>query len=129
MPIKHNFCDSLPPSGKNGRPGAKPKADLKASQIRANRISAEQLRFYKLLALSETLTRQMESISSLADAHRSAYWGTVRPLEDEREKLMRAMSLWLDVRLQSKGLSAKQRWMMREMICNLSADACFAAER
>ena len=122
MPIKHNFCDSLPPSGKNGRPGAKPKADLKASQIRANRISAEQLRFYKLLALSETLTRQMESISSLADAHRSAYWGTVRPLEDEREKLMRAMSLWLDVRLQSKGLSAKQRWMMREMICNLSAD-------
>lgn len=125
MPPKHNFCDPLPPSGKYGRSGAftsKPKVDSKASQIRASRITAEQLRFYKLLALSETLTRQMESVSSLADAHRSAYWGTVRPLEDEREKLMRDMALWLDMRLQSKGLSSKQRWMAREMICNLTAD-------
>jgi hypothetical protein len=125
MPSKHNFCDSLPPTGNYGKTGAfaaKPKVDLKASQLRANRISAEQLRFYKLLALSETLTRQMEAVSTLAEAHRSAYWGTLRPLEDEREKLMRTMALWLDARLQSKGLSAKQRWMAREMICNLTAD-------
>ncbi len=125
MPYTHNFCDSLPPTGKYGRSnafGAKPKVEQKAAQMRASRITAEQLRFYKLLALSETLTRQMESVSSLADAHRSAYWGTVRPLEDEREKLMRDMALWLDLRLQSKGLSSKQRWMAREMICNLTAD-------
>ena len=125
MPPKHNFGDSLPPSGKYGRSGAfasKPKVDMKASQVRASRITAEQLRFYKLLALSETLTKQMESVSTLADEHRSAYWGTVRPLEDEREKLMRDMALWLDMRLQSRGLSTKQRWMAREMICNLTAD-------
>ena len=125
MPSKHNFSDSLPPSGNYGRSGAyaaKPKVDLKPSQLRANRVSAEQLRFYKLLALSETLTRQMETVSTLAEAHRSAYWGTLRPLEDEREKLMRDMALWLDARLHSKGLSAKQRWMAREMICNLTAD-------
>ena len=125
MPSKHNFSDSLPPSGNYGRSGAyaaKPKVDLKPSQLRANRVSAKQLRFYKLLALSETLTRQMETVSTLAEAHRSAYWGTLRPLEDEREKLMRDMALWLDARLHSKGLSAKQRWMAREMICNLTAD-------
>lgn len=70
----------------------------------------------------------MESVSSLADAHRSAYWGTVRPLEDEREKLMRDMALWLDMRLQSKGLSNKQRWMAREMICNLTSDLAMGGD-
>jgi hypothetical protein len=116
----------MPRSGKFGTAGsfrAQSSSDSKSARLRAERVSAEQLRFYKLLALSETLTRQMESVNDLAEAHRSAYWGTVRPLEDERERLMRDLALWLDARLQhKKGLNAKQRWMAREMICNLSAD-------
>lgn len=126
MPIHRPFCDPMARSGKFGTTGSfggQTYTDTKAARLRAERVSAEQLRFYKLLALSETLTRQMESVNALADAHRSAYWGTVRPLEDERERLMRDLALWLDARLQvKKGLNAKQRWMAREMICNLSAD-------
>jgi hypothetical protein len=114
---------SKPPFGYSGTSYAKPKTDNRAAQVRAERVSAEQLRFYKLLALSETLTRQMETVNALAEAHRTAYWGTLRPLEDERVRLMRDMALWLDARLELKrGLSTKQRWMAREMICNLSSD-------
>ncbi len=91
-------------------------------------LSPEQQRFNKLITRTENLARKIEVAGLLADAHRPHHGATLRPLEGERGALMRRMALWLDERLQRKGLSARQRRMTSEIICSLTAGLAMAGD-
>lgn len=101
---------------------------LSALQFTDGTLSPEQKRFNKLLAQTETLARKIETVQALADAHRAGHWGSLRPLEEQRSALMRDMALWLDQRLQKKGLSAKQKRMATEILCSLAASLAMAGD-
>lgn len=83
-------------------------------------MSPAQKRFNQLLGQTETLAKKIEDIRQLADAHRLAVGRTLLPLEQERNALMRQMALWLDARLQRKGLNARQKAMASEILCDLA---------
>jgi hypothetical protein len=87
----------------------------------AGPISPAQKRFNQLLNQTETLAKKIEDMLKLADAHRLVAERTLAPLEKERIALMRQMAVWLDARLQRKGLSAKQKGIAREILCHLAA--------
>ena len=74
-----------------------------------------QKRFTQLVSQTETLVRKIESTRQLTDAHRRFYAQSIPPLENERNGYMRQMALWLAQRLQTKGLTPKQKELAREM--------------
>ena len=80
-----------------------------------------QKRFNQLLAQTETLARKIESTRQATDTHRVLCSSRLHPLEKERDRHMRQMALWLDGRLQQKGLTDKQKRIAREIICGLAA--------
>lgn len=132
MPIQNSLFSedaagaTAPPS-----PSAKTTGQgvaLSALQFTDGTLSPEQKRFNKLLAQTETLARKIETVQALADAHRASHWGTLRPLEEQRGALMRDMALWLDQRLQKKGLTAKQKRMATEILCGLAASLATAGD-
>ena len=84
-------------------------------------LSPEQLRFNRLLERSETLARKIDAVRELADAHRIVSGSALRPLEVQRNALMRDMALWLDERLKRPGLTRSQKRMASNAICNLAA--------
>ena len=84
-------------------------------------LSAEQQRFNQLLERTETLANKIEAARALADAHRIVSGTTLRPLEDQRDTLMRDMALWLDERLKRPGLTRKQQQMASEIICRMAS--------
>lgn len=112
------------PADRTGSPG-KAVTTLKFSSAS---LSPEQQRFNKLITRTENLARKIEAAGMLADAHRPHHGATLRPLEDERSALMRRMALWLDERLQRKGLSTRQRRMTSEIICSLTAELAMAGD-
>ncbi len=79
-----------------------------------------QKRFTQLVSQTETLVRKIESTRQLTDAHRRFYAQSIPPLENERNGYMRQMALWLAQRLQTKGLTPKQKELAREMLCGLA---------
>jgi len=93
---------------------------LSALKFGVGAISPAQKRFNQLLSQSETLAKKIEDSRALADAHRQVAGRTLAPLEQERNGLMRQMALWLDARLQRKGLSAKQKNIATEILCDLA---------
>jgi hypothetical protein len=95
---------------------------LRALKFSDGALSAEQQAFNRLLARTENLSRKIDAARSLADAHRTVRMSTLRPLEVERDQLMRNMVLWLAERLTRKNLTAKQQRIAREIICNLATD-------
>lgn len=97
-----------------------PGSALTALQFTQGALSPEQQRFNKLLAKTETLARNIETTRALADTHRRVSEGTLRPLEIERDQLMRDMVRWLDERLKRKGLTAKQKRSATEILCGLA---------
>ena len=101
---------------------------MTALKFTQGKLSPEQLRFNKLLARTDTLAKKIEAVRTLADTHRTVHWATLRPLETERDALMRDMVLRLDERLTQKGLSAKHKRMARQLICNLAADMAMAGD-
>lgn len=84
-------------------------------------MSPAQKRFNQLLKQTETLAQKIEDTRKLADAHRLVTERTLAPLEKERIALMRQMAVWLDGRLQRKGLSATQKAIATEILCHLAA--------
>ncbi|NDP40018.1 MAG: hypothetical protein GZ093_14915 [Rhodoferax sp.] len=122
-----NEPDERVPATPADKTGA-PSNAVTALQFTSASLSPEQQRFNKLITRTENLARKIEATRTLADAHRPHHGATLRPLEDERSALMRRMALWLDVRLQRKGLSAKQKRMTSEMICNLTAGLAMAGD-
>lgn len=99
-----------------------PSAELavRALKFGTGPMSPAQKRFNQLLGQTETLAKKIEDIRQLADAHRLVAGRTLAPLEQERNALMRQMALWLDARLKRKGLSAKQKTMASEILCDLA---------
>lgn len=84
------------------------------------RLSPGQQRFNRLLERIDKLKGQLAGIQVLCDAHRPVYHQTLAPLRERHQALMREMVLWLDRRLQRKGLSALQKSIASTILCNLS---------
>jgi hypothetical protein len=91
-------------------------------------MSPAQKRFNQLLNRTETLAKKIEEVDKLADALRPVVAGTLVPLAKEHAALMRQMAIWLDARLQRKGLSAKQKTMARQILCSLTAELASAGD-
>lgn len=102
-------------------PTAPSSSALAALKFSQGTLSVEQQRFNKLLARTDVLARKIETVRTLADSHRPLFGNTVRPLELKRHALMREMALWLAARLQRKGLTARQKLMVRDILCGLAA--------
>lgn len=132
MPHQTDLFPGDTPQGTNpSTPDAAPTgpgAALTALKFTDGALSPEQQRFNKLLTRTENLAGKIEAVRTLADTHRPLHGATLRPLEDEREALMRDMVLWLDERLKRKGLTAKQKRMASELICNLAAGLAMAGD-
>ena len=103
--------------------GASPASALALSalQFSTGQLSPAQKRFNQLLAQTETLARKIESTRHATDTHRALFASRIHPLEKERDGYMRQMALWLDGRLQRKGLTDKQKRLAREIVCGLAA--------
>ena len=97
------------------------KAALTTLKFTSDRLSSEQKRFNQLLERTEALAGKIEAARALADAHRIVCGTTLRPLEDQRNAMMRDMALWLDDRLKRPGLTRKQQQMARDIILNLAS--------
>lgn len=104
-------------------PLAEPGTNLALGALRfdAAQLSPAQKRFNQLLAQTETLARKIESARQATDTHRMLFSSRIQPLEKERDGYMRQMALWLDGRLQKKGLTAKHKRIAGEIICGLAA--------
>lgn len=125
MPHQSSLFDDAP-SGAGGSqwPTAKtasPGTAITTLKFSDRVLSAEQKRFNQLLERTETLANKIEALRVLADAHRIVSGTTLRPLEDQRNTLMRDMALWLDNRLQRSGLTRKQQLMASGIIRVLAA--------
>lgn len=94
---------------------------LGALKFSTAQLSPAQKRFNQLLAQTETLTRKIEATRHATDTHRAFFASRIHPLEAERNGYMRQMALWLDGRLQQKGLTDKQKRIVREIVCGLAA--------
>jgi hypothetical protein len=80
-----------------------PSAASTALKFSDGALSAKQQGFNRLLTRTENLARKIEAAQRLADTHRTVHLNTLRPLEVERDGLMRDMVLWLDERLPKDG--------------------------
>lgn len=83
------------------------------------RLSPAQQRFNRLLTRIDKLKGQIADVQALADVHRPLFHTTLAPLRDRFQTLMRSMVLWLDERLQGKGLSPAQKRTGTEILCGL----------
>lgn len=95
---------------------------LTALKFSDSTLSAEQKRFNQLLERTEVLASKIEAARVLADAHRIVWGAALRPLESQRQTLMRDMALWLDERLKRPGLTRKQQEMASGIIRELAGD-------
>jgi len=82
-------------------------------------LSPAQQRFNRLLARIDKIKRQMEELQALADTQRPLYHRTLHPLRERRLALMRKMALWLDERLQHRGLSKAHKQTATDILCSL----------
>jgi len=120
MPQQTQLFDEIP-SQSPATPTTGPVLVVSALKFGNGPMSPAQKRFNQLLNQTETLAKKIEEIGKLADAHRQVAARTLTPLEKEHMALMRQMALWLDARLQRKGLSARQKAMARQILCDLAA--------
>lgn len=84
-----------------------------------SRLSPAQQRFNRLLARIGKLKGQISDVQALADVYRPLYHVTLAPLRERHLAMMRSMALWLDERLQGKGLSPAQKRSATEILCGL----------
>lgn len=84
-----------------------------------SRLSPDQQRFNRLLGRIEKLKNQLVEAQIISDAHRPVYHQTIAPLREQHRILTREMALWLDARLQRKGLSATQQGIATLILCDL----------
>jgi hypothetical protein len=84
-----------------------------------SRLTSGQQRFNRLLERIEKLKHQLAEVQTISDAHRPLYHQTLAPLHERHRTLTREMALWLDERLQRKGLSPTQKSIAITILCNL----------
>ena len=89
-------------------------------QIKAPKLAPAQLRFNKLLEKIEQLTKKLAQTQTMADTFRPVYNSTLQPLRAQYTAALREMVLWLDARIQQKGLTPAMLRDIRAMVCNLS---------
>ncbi|MDB5929029.1 MAG: DnaJ domain protein [Polaromonas sp.] len=83
------------------------------------RLSPAQQRLAKLLARIDKLKSQIADLQALGDTYRPLYDSTLEPLRARHQALARRMALWLDERLDRKGLSPTQKRATTEILCSL----------
>jgi len=107
--------------------GAKPAGQaLTALTIDASQpLSPAQKRFNNLLADIETLATRIDNLHRIIDAHRIVSISTLTPLEQEKAGLMRQMVVWLNQRLQCKGLTNRQRLAARDVLRHMAAELAY----
>jgi hypothetical protein len=71
-------------------------------------LSPAQKRFNALLARVDKLMAQIADIQTMTDAHRVVYQAAIPPLRQSSERALKALTLWLDERLQRGGLPDEQ---------------------
>jgi hypothetical protein len=85
----------------------------------AARLSPAQQRFNRLLAKIDKLKSQVAEIQTLTDVYRPLYQSTLEPLREQQKGMMRRMALWLDERLERKGLTPAQKRNAIDILCGL----------
>lgn len=108
-------------------PPPTPSTDL-SLQIKAPKLAPAQLRFNKLLEKIELLTQKLAQTQAMADTFRPVYSSTLKPLQDKHDATLREMVLWLDVRLQKKGLTPAVLRDAKALVCALSEGLALAGE-
>lgn len=94
---------------------------MSALQFGSATISPAQKRFNQLIKQTEALAQKIEDTRQLADTHRQLAAQRLAPLEQQHNALIRQMALWLDGRLQRKGLSAKQKATAKDILSQMAA--------
>ncbi|TAG35494.1 MAG: hypothetical protein EAZ34_03330 [Polaromonas sp.] len=97
-------------------------------QIKAPKLAPAQLRFNKLIEKIEQLTKKLAQTQTLADTFRPLYSSALQPLRAQYTAAVRDMVLWLDARVQQKGLTPAMLRDIRVMVCNLSEPLALAGD-
>ena len=97
-------------------------------QIKAPKLAPAQLRFNKLLEKIELLTKKLAQMQTMADTFRPVYSKTLQPLKAQYAAALREMVLWLDARVQQKGLTPAMLRDIQVMVCTLSEALAMAGD-
>ena len=97
-------------------------------QIKASKLAPAQLRFNKLLEKIELLTQKLAQTQTMADTFRPVYHSTLQPLKRQYSTALRDMVLWLDARIQKKGLTPPMLRDTQAMVCTLSEDLALGGD-
>lgn len=97
-------------------------------QIKAPKLAPAQVRFNKLLEKIESLGKKLAQTQTMADTFRPVYNGTLQPLKGQYAAALRAMVLWLDARVQQKGLTPAMLRDVQTMVCTLSEGLALAGD-
>ena len=108
-------------------PPPTPSTDL-SLQIKAPKLAPAQQRFNKLLEKIELLTQKLAQTQAMADTFRPVYSSTLQPLQARRDATLRKMVLWLDGRLQQKGLTPAVLRDAKALVCALSEGLALAGD-
>jgi hypothetical protein len=108
-------------------PPPTPSTDL-SLQIKAPKLAPAQQRFNKLLEKIELLTQKLAQTQAMADTFRPVYSSTLKPLQARRDVALREMVLWLDGRLQKKGLTPAVLRDAKALVCSLSEGLALAGD-
>ena len=97
-------------------------------QIKAPKLAPAQLRFNKLLEKIELLTEKLAQMQATTDTFRPVYHSTLQPLKAQYSAALRDTALWLDRRLQHKGLTPAMLRDVKAIACVLSEDLALAGD-
>lgn len=110
------FTDEAPAESKQNELNS--TTTLKVSEQDAE-LTPSQQRFNHQLNRIEKLKVQLTKIQSISDAHRPLFYKTITPLREQHQSLTKEMALFLDSRLQRKGLSRAQKSTATMILCHL----------
>ncbi len=110
------FTDEIPPASEQTVNNSATALKLATQD---SQLTPSQQRFNRLLERIEKLKKQLLELQAISDAHRPLYHQTIAPLYERQRVFTREMVLWLDERLQRKGLTPTQKRITTTILCNL----------
>lgn len=113
-------ADDYPDGTADAKVAATGSGALQLAAGKDARLSPTQQRFNRLLSRIEKLKGQRAELETLAEAYRPQYSATLTPLEDSKQDLMHSMVHKLDEHMQGKGLTAAQKRIGAEILCDLT---------
>lgn len=115
-----NTTDFLPDSGPTSSPASARLAVVAGVVVaKMSKPTAAQKRFNKLMASIEATRAESEMVQRVADAQRPAHFQSMQQLAKQSLQLQKDMVLFLDQRLQRKGLTANQQQQTRFILVGL----------